>query len=354
MLIVVQTLFMLQAFVLAFLVLFKSVAMWQIVALCGIAGLVNAFDLPARQSFVIQMVPDKADLGNAIALNSMMFNGARLIGPSIAGIVVAVAGEGVCFLINAVSFLAVIACLFAMKNVPRTPPMKGSHVLLELKTGADYAFGFLPMRSVLFLVAWVSLSGMSYAVLMPVFAKEVLHGGPHTLGFLMGATGIGALTGAFFLASRKSAAGLERIIPAAAVIFGVGLAAVSRSRSVPLSLAVMTVTGFGMMSFMVSCNTLIQTLVDDDKRGRVMSLYGMAFMGIAPFGSLLAGSLASRIGAPLSALIGGVCCIAGAVWFAGKLPEIRRLMHPIFVKKGIQPEVSTGMEAASELTAPPE
>jgi MFS family permease len=300
------------------------------------------------------MVPDKADLGNAIALNSMMFNGARLIGPSIAGIVVAVAGEGVCFLINAVSFLAVIACLFAMKNVPRTPPMKGSHVLLELKTGADYAFGFLPMRSVLFLVAWVSLSGMSYAVLMPVFAKEVLHGGPHTLGFLMGATGIGALTGAFFLASRKSAAGLERIIPAAAVIFGVGLAAVSRSRSVPLSLAVMTVTGFGMMSFMVSCNTLIQTLVDDDKRGRVMSLYGMAFMGIAPFGSLLAGSLASRIGAPLSALIGGVCCIAGAVWFAGKLPEIRRLMHPIFVKKGIQPEVSTGMEAASELTAPPE
>ena len=354
MLIGVQTLFMLQAFVLAFLVLFRAVTAWQIILLSALAGIVNAFDLPARQSFVIQMVEDKADLGNAIALNSMMFNGARLIGPSIAGLVVAAAGEGICFLLNAVSFLAVIASLFLMKNIPRQPGSKKTEVLGELRAGFAYAFGFVPIRSVLMLIALISLMGMSYAVLMPVFAKEILRGGPHTLGFLMGATGVGALGGAFFLASRKSAAGIERIIPAAVCVFGIGLIAMSQSRSVPLSLLLMTVVGFGMMTHMVSCNTLIQTLVEDDKRGRVMSLYGMAFMGMTPFGSLLAGSLASRIGAPNAALIGGVCCIAGAAAFMRKLPDIGRIIHPIFVRKGILPEVSSGMEAASELTAPPE
>jgi MFS family permease len=354
MLIVVQSLFMVQAFVLAFLVLFRAVTVWQVVLLSAMAGFVNAFDLPVRQSFVIQMVEDQADLGNAIALNSMMFNGARLIGPSIAGLVVAVAGEGICFLINAVSFLAVIGSLLAMKNIPQQPEAKKSEVLGELKAGFAYAFGFVPIRSILLLLALVSLLGMSYAVLMPVFAKEILHGGPHTLGFLMGATGVGAVGGAFFLASRKSAVGIERIIPAAAGVFGIGLIAMSQSRSFPLSLILMAVVGFGMMANMASCNTLIQTLVEDDKRGRVMSLYGMSFMGMAPFGSLIAGSLASRIGAPNAALIGGACCIAGAAAFMRKLPDIRRIIHPIFVQKGILPEVSSGMEAASELTAPPE
>ena len=354
MLIAVQSLFMVQAFILAFIVLFHTVTVWQIILLSAVAGFINAFDLPTRQSFVIQMVEEKADLGNAIALNSMMFNGARLIGPSVAGLVVAAAGEGVCFLINAVSFLAVIASLLAMKNIPQPPAAKRSQVLTELRNGFAYAFGFVPIRSVLMLIALVSLMGMSYTVLMPVFAKEILHGGPHTLGFLMGAIGVGALGGAFFLASRKSAAGIERIIPAAAGVFGVGLMAMSQSRSFPLSLLLMTVVGFGMMTNMVSCNTLIQTLVEDDKRGRVMSLYGMAFMGMTPFGSLLAGSLASRIGAPNAALIGGACCIAGAAAFLRKLPDIRRIIHPIFVQKGILPEVSSGMEAASELTAPPE
>jgi MFS family permease len=354
MLIVVQTLFMIQAFVLAFLVLFGAVTVWQIVVLSGMAGLINAFDMPTRQSFVIQMVENKADLGNAIALNSMMFNGARLIGPSIAGLVIAAAGEGVCFLINAVSFLAVIASLFAMKNIPKPRAARKSRVLQELRTGIAYVYGSVPIRSILMLIALVSLLGMSFVVLMPVFAKEVLHGGPHTLGFLMGATGVGAVTGALFLASKKSAAGIERIIPAAAGIFGAGLIALSRSRSFPLSLAIMVVIGFGMMANMVSCNTLVQTLVDDDKRGRVMSLYVVAFMGVAPFGSLLAGSLASRIGAPNSAMIGGVCCIIGAFWFAWKLPGIKKIIHPIFVRKGILPEVISGMEAVTELTAPPE
>jgi MFS family permease len=353
-LIAVQSLFMVQAFVLAFLVLFHAVTVWQIILLSAVAGIVNAFDLPARQSFVIQMVEDKADLGNAIALNSMMFNGARLIGPSIAGLVVAAAGEGICFLLNAVSFLAVIASLLMMKNTPRQPEVKKAEVLGELRTGFAYAFGFVPIRSILMLLALISLMGMSYAVLMPVFAKEILHGGPHTLGFLMGATGVGAMVGAFFLASRNSAAGIERLIPAAVGVFGIGLMAMSQSRSVPLSLLLMTVVGFGMMTHMVACNTLIQTLVEDDKRGRVMSWYGMAFMGVTPFGSLLAGSLASRIGAPNAALIGGACCIAGAAAFMRKLPDIRKIIHPIFVQKGILPEVSSGMETAAELTAPPE
>jgi MFS family permease len=354
MLIAVQTLFMIQAFALAFLVLFGSPGVWQIVALSGLAGLVNAFDLPVRQSFVVQMVEDKADLGNAIALNSMMFNGARLLGPSIAGLVIAAAGEGICFLLNAVSFLAVIGSLLAMKNVPPQPESKKTEVLGELKAGFAYAYGFVPIRSILLLLALVSLLGMSYAVLMPVFAKEILAGGPHTLGFLMGATGVGAVGGAFFLASRKSAAGIEKVIPAAAGVFGIGLIAMSQSRSFPLSLLFMAILGFGMMANMVACNTLIQTLVDDDKRGRVMALYGMSFMGVTPFGSLLAGSLASRIGAPNAALIGGACCIAGAAVFMRKLPDIRRIIRPILVQKGILAEVSTGMEAASELTAPPE
>lgn len=351
---IIQTLFMIQAFILAFLVLFGSPTVWRIVALSAAAGLVNAFDLPARQSFVIQMVENKADLGNAIALNSMMFNGARLIGPSIAGLVVAAAGEGFCFLLNAVSFLAVIASLFAMKNVPNKHSEKKARILKEMKGGISYAWGFVPIRSILLLIALVSLLGMSFAVLMPVFAKEILRGGPHTLGFLMGGTGIGALIGGLLLAPRKSAAGLERIIPIAAGVFGSGLIALSLSRTFYLSFFLMTFVGFGMMVTMVSCNTMVQTLVDDDKRGRVMSLYSMSFMGIAPFGSLLAGSLASRIGAPNAVGIGGTCCIAGAFWFSRKVPAIRRIIHPIYVKKGILPEVSAGMETASELTAPPE
>jgi MFS family permease len=241
-----------------------------------------------------------------------------------------------------------------MKNIPKPRAAKRSHVLVELRNGFSYAYGFVPIRAILMLLALVSLLGMSFVVLMPVFAKEVLRGGAHTLGFLMGATGVGALAGALFLASKKSAAGIERIIPFAACIFGAGLIALSRSRSFPLSLALMAVIGFGMMANMVSCNTLIQTLVDDDKRGRVMSLYAVAFMGMAPFGSLLAGTLASRIGAPDSVMIGGGSCIVGALLFLWKLPDIRRIIHPIFEQKGMLPEVSVGMEAATELTAPPE
>ena len=353
-LIATQTLLMIQAFILAFLVLMKVVQVWHILALSIFLGAVNAFDMPTRQSFVIQMVEKKADLGNAIALNSMMFNGARLIGPSIAGLVVAAAGEGVCFFANAVSFMAVIVALFAMKLPPQKLKKPDSHVFSDLKDGFSYAFGSLPIRTVILLIALISLTGTSFQVLMPVFAKEILHGGPHTLGFLMGAVGIGAVAGAFFLASRRKIHGLEKVIPIAATVFSLGLISLSRSRFLPVSLVIMVVTGFGMMLHMVSSNTLIQTVVEEDKRGRVMSLYTMAFMGITPFGSLLSGSLASAIGVQNSVLIGGFSCMLGALVFARQIPRLRKAIHPIFVKKGILPPVASGIQTASELTAPPE
>ncbi len=334
-LVLTQILSMIQALILAILVLTGTVLVWQIIVLTVLLGLINAFDVPARQSFVVDMIGRKEDLGNAIALNSSMVNGARLVGPSLAGILIAVVGEGLCFLANAASFLAVIVSLLAMKGIPKKPKVVHAHFLRGLKEGFSYAFGFAPIRSLLLLLALVSLMGMGYMVLMPVFAKEILHGGPNTYGFLMGATGVGALAGALFLASRKSVVGLGRIIVAASSIFGVGLIGLSLTRSFILALVFMTVVGFGMMVQMASTNTVIQTIVDEDKRGRVMSFYAMAFMGMTPFGSLVAGSLANSIGVPYTVAIGGAGCIAGSMLFSRKLPELRRLVRPIYLRKGI-------------------
>jgi MFS family permease len=334
-LVLTQILSMIQALILAILVLTGTVLVWQIILLTVLLGLINAFDVPARQSFVVDMIGRKEDLGNAIALNSSMVNGARLVGPSLAGILIAVVGEGLCFLANAASFLAVIVSLLAMKGIPKKPKVLHAHFLRGLKEGFSYAFGFAPIRSLLLLLALVSLMGMGYMALMPVFAKEILHGGPNTYGFLMGATGVGALTGALFLASRKTVVGLGKIIVAASSIFGVGLIGLSMTRSFTLALVFMTVVGFGMMVQMASTNTIIQTIVDEDKRGRVMSFYAMAFMGMTPFGSLLAGSLADSIGVPYTVVIGGAGCVAGSLLFSRKLPELRRLVRPIYLKKGI-------------------
>ncbi len=350
-LLIIQTAFMLQASLLAGLVLTGRIGVPSLIGLSLWMGLVNAFDVPVRQSMVVQLVERPEDLANAIALNSMMFNGARLIGPSIAGLVLAAAGEGVCFLLNAVSFTAVIGALWAMKPVPAAAGRK-RRISAELRDGFRYAWGFLPIRSILSVMALISLFGMSYHVLLPVFAKEILGGGPHTLGFLMGATGAGAVFGAFAMASRTSPAGLERVLPAAGAVFGLGLIVMSFSRSPLFSYAVMAVIGLGMMTFMISCNTLIQTLVDEDKRGRMMALYAMAFMGTTPLGSLLVGSLASRIGAPRAAAIGGFLCLVCAAWFFKKLPEIRREAHPVWISRGYAGNVSEGMEAASEMTTP--
>jgi MFS family permease len=354
-LIVTQIAAMIQALLLAFLYFTGTIAVWQIVLLSIFLGLINAFDAPARQSFVVEMVEKKEDLGNAIALNSSMVNIARLLGPSIAGLLIAFTGEGICFLVNGVSYLFVIGSLLFMKVVPRKINNQNIHVWTELKEGFSYAFGFAPMRYIILLLALVSLMGMPYTVLAPVFAKEILHGGSHTFGFLMGASGLGALTGAFYLASRKSAKGLVRLIPLAAGIFGFGLISFSFSRFLPLSLVLMVIIGLGMMTQMASSNTILQTIVDDDKRGRIMSFYTMAFMGTAPFGSFLAGTLAKIIGAPYTVLTGGIFCILGAIIFARKLPELKKMIRFAYIESEIvQPEILSGIQTTTELSVPPE
>ncbi len=351
--IITQILAMVQAFILAILTLTHSVNIWHIMILSVVLGLINAFDMPTRQSFVVELVDDKKDLSNAIALNSSMFNAARLIGPTIAGILISLFGEGICFLINAFSYIAVITALLLMKIQPIVFNSKKVKVLHGLKEGIKYAYNFKPIRALLLFIGLVSLAGMPYTVLMPIFAKDILHGNANTLGFLYGAVGIGALCGAFYLASRKTVLGLDKWIAIAASIFGFGLVLFSFSRNLILSLLLMLFTGFGMMMQMASTNTLLQTLVDDDKRGRIMSLYVMAFMGTAPFGSLIAGSLASRIGAPLTVLLSGIVVLIGAAIFAKNLPELKKHIRPIYIKMGIIPEVSKGLQSATHLNMPP-
>ena len=353
-LVVTQTLSMLQSFGLAVLALSHRITVTDILLLSLFQGAINAFDMPARQAFVIQMVENREDLANAIALNSSMVNASRLIGPSIAGAVIAVAGEGYCFLIDGFSYLAVIASLLAMVIRRKQEIKPRQRVFQEFKEGWHYVASFVPIRSILLLLGLVSLVGMPYTVLMPLFAGRVLHGGAHTLGFLMGASGFGALISAGWLAARKSVLGLGRVIPAMACVFGGALIAFSFSHLLWLSLLLMVVTGFGMMQQMAASNTVLQTIVDEDKRGRVMSFYSMAFQGMAPFGSLFAGIIASRIGAPYTLAIGGLCCIAGGLWFIGKLSRIRALIRPIYRKLGILPEIADGMQAATALQVPPE
>ncbi|MBU2497934.1 MAG: MFS transporter [Proteobacteria bacterium] len=349
-LVLTQILATVQAFTLALLVLTGAVLVWHIVVLSVVLGVVNAFDMPTRQAFVMEMVEEKEDLANAIALNSSMVNSARLLGPSIAGVLIAAVGEGTCFLINGISYLPVIAALLAMTFRPRDSKPRPLQVWQGLKDGIIYASGFAPIRAILLLLALVSLMGMPYVVLMPVFAKDILHGGPHTLGFLMGGSGMGALGGALYLASRKTVLGLGKKMVMASGMFGIGLIAFSLSRVLWISLVLMLITGFGQMVEMASSNTILQTIVEDDKRGRVMSFFAMAFMGMAPFGSLLAGFLASKIGAPGTLLIGGTACLLGAALFSHRLPALREMVRPIYVRMGILPEIALGIQSATETT----
>ena len=348
-LIATQVLAMFQAAFLAFVVLTGVVQVWQIILLSLILGIVNAFDIPVRQSFVVEMVEHREDLGNAIALNSSMVNGARLIGPSIAGLLVASVGEGICFILNAISYMAVIVALAAMR-IPNgshhSRPRR--HILQELHEGFMYAYKFGPIRSILLLVALVSLMGMPYAVLMPVFAKDILHGGAHTFGFLMTAAGSGALVGTLYLASRQNVLGLGRVIVTATIFFAAGIASFALSSNFILSLAALALAGFGAMTLVASCNTVLQTILDEDKRGRVMSFFTMAFIGMAPFGSLGAGAMAGIIGPRDTLLIGGGGCLVGAAIFARQLPHIREIIRPIYVRMGIIREVANGMETAAE------
>jgi len=343
-LIFLQALSMIQAFLLALLTLTGAIAVWHIVILSLFAGFVNAFEIPTRQSFVIELVQHKKDLGNAIALNSFTFNGARLIGPSIAGLLIRLVGEGVCFLINGLSFCAIILALFAMTLPERKKRKKAAHLMMDLKEGFQYAFGFPPIRYILLFLGLISLMGMPYLILLPIFAKDILGGGPDILGFLMGSAGLGALSGALYLASRKSISGLGKLIVISSSIFGVGLIAFSFSRNISLSLVILFITGFAMIVQSASSNTILQTVVDEDKRGRVMSFYAMAFMGMAPFGSLIAGALASVIGAPNTMTICGISCIAGSLFFLSKLHVMRKIVRPIYMKMGIIKEIPTDLQ----------
>jgi MFS family permease len=334
-----QTLALLQALILATLVMTNHIAFWHIISLSIFIGIVNSFDIPARQSFVIDMLEDPADLPNAIALNSMLFNSARLIGPTVAGSMIAWKGEGFCFLINAISYIAVIAALLAMRITwPQRTGRKSAAIFAQLREGVKYTFGSAPIRFFLLLLGMMSLVGTPYVTLFPVLARDVLGGGPHTLGFLVSSVGVGALLGALSLASRRSVAGLESFAFAASCIFAIALVAFSFSHTLWISMLLLVIIGFATMVQMAACNTLIQTLVEDDKRGRVMSFYTMAFMGMSPFGALIAGSLAGtplRLGAPITIFIAGIASCIGALIFYRMMPRLRREMEPILAAKGI-------------------
>ena len=334
-----QAVSMAESLALAGLTLSHHITIHWVIALSVVQGLVNAFDMPGRQAFMVQMVEDRRDLSNAIAINSSMVNMARLVGPSLAGMLIAVSSEGWCFLADGISYIAVIASLLMMRLHVPVVARKPTSTWTEMQVGWTYVSTSVPVRTILLLFAMVSLMGMPFVVLMPIFAARVLHGGPHTLGFLMGAMGVGALISALALAARRSVRGLARMIPIAAVVFGAGLIGFGLSRVFWLSAVTVLIAGAGMMQGMAGSNTIIQTIVPEDKRGRVMSYYTMAFVGMAPFGSLLAGGLAHYLGAQHTVMITGAFCLLGSVWFTFELPAVRKVMRPIYVEMGIIPGV---------------
>ena len=339
-----QTASMILAGILAALTLIGVIQVWEIMVLAAALGVVNAFDIPARQAFLIDMV-GREDLMNAIALNSSMFNGARIIGPAVAGILVASIGEGWCFFANAVSYIAVIAGLLLMR-IPRPAKLaKEGSPLENIIEGFSFARNTGPIRAILLLLGLVSFVGMPYTVLMPLFADQILHGGARGLGILMGATGVGALLGAASLAARVGVRGLGRLIAMCACGFGLSLVLFAFSRVFWLSTLFLLPVGFFMMVQMASSNTLIQAMVPDQLRGRVMSVYSMMFMGMAPFGALSAGAVAHRLGAPWTVAMGGMACMAGAIWFWTHLPRIRQETRDLVLAQGM-----TAGSPAQEMT----
>lgn len=350
-LVVTQVLAMLQSALLAFFALTHLITVWHVLVLSVFQALINAFDTPARQSFVLEMV-EREDLANAIALNSSMVNVARLVGPSIAGVLIALVGEGWCFTLDAVSYLAVIASLLMMRLKPRVIEKSKQRFVADLGAGFRYVAGFAPIRALLFLLAVVSFSGMPYAVLMPVFAGEVMKGGPHTLGILMGSTGVGAIIGVLWLAQRSQIRGLGRVIVIAGVSFGAGLIAFSYATTLFVAVPLLAIAGAGMMVQMAASNTMLQTISDESMRGRVMSFYTMAFFGMVPFGSLAAGAIAQRWSAPTAVRMGGVVTIVAVLIFFRAIRAMRNVIRPLYAKLGIIPEVAEGMRQATEIAPP--
>jgi len=343
--VITQAMAMVQSLALAVLTLTHTINMPWILVLTFLQGVINTFETPARQSFVVQMIEDRADLSNAIALNSSIVNAGRLVGPAIAGIVIAWVGEGYCFLIDGVSYIAVIYSLLAMKNLLpglRNPPR---HIGHELAEGWRYIISSPAIRWILLMLGLVSLIGMPFTVLMPIIADKVLGGGAHTLGFLTAATGLGALACAVALAMRGSVRGLGKWLGIAAAILGVSLILFGLSRSFWWSMVLMFGAGYGMMQQIVTSNTILQTIVADDKRGRVMSFYSMSVFGFLPIGSLFAGMLASWMGAPNTLILGGALCLLASVWYFGRLPEIRRVIRPVYIEMGIMEDPAAAIEA---------
>jgi MFS family permease len=353
-LLLTQTLMMLQAFALAALALAGVITVWQIIVLSVLLGVVNALDMTVRQAFLTELIERREDLANAIALNSSMVNGSRLVGPALAGFLLAQTSAGVCFLINGVSYLAVLAALLAMTVRPASRPARRPPLLRGLREGFRYAFGFTPIRALLALLALVSLASMAYTVLLPVFADRLVGGGAATLGLLTAATGVGALTAAVFLASRQTVLGLGKWIAAAPAVFSAALFVFSASRNLWLSMLMLFLAGAALMMQMAATNTILQTIVEEDKRGRVMSFYTMAFLGMAPLGSLMGGLLAERIGAPGTVRVAAAACLVGSALFAVALPSLREEVRPIYRRMGILPELATGVQSATELNVPPE
>jgi len=336
--IITQIFAMLQALILAGLMYSGQIRIWQIIILSLILGFVNAIDMPSRQSFLVHMIGRKEDLTNAIALNSILVNSARLIGPSVAGFLIAGFGEQLCFLLNGLSYIAVIACLLMMRVKPFMSKEKKSDFFEKFREGLHYAWDFKPIRSMLLLLFLVSLFGASYAQLLPVFAGKILNGDARTQGFLISAAAVGALCGGIYLAWRPSVHGLGKILAISPAVFGVGLIGLGLSKLLWLTILIMPVIGIGMMVQMASTNTLIQTIVDDDKRGRVMSFYSMAFMGTVPIGSLFAGTIAQFSGAPFMVIFGGCCCIAGSLAFSRQVPSLQKITTHTDIRQEMVPE----------------
>ena len=340
-LVTTQVLAMIQSLALAVLALTGTISIGHIIFLSLFQGVINALDAPARQTFVPEMIERKADLASAIALNSSLVNGGRLVGPAIAGVIIARVGASYCFLIDGLSYIAVIAALLAMrlKSKPKTIPTGSA--IERVKAGFVYAFGFPPIRAILQLLALFSLVAMPYVTLLPIFATKILKGDAHTLGFIMAASGIGALFGGAYLSTRKSVVGLGNVIALAPAVSGVGIVAFGVSRTLWFSLLMCFVIGLGSILLISSSNILIQTLVEDDKRGRVMSIFTMSFLGIVPFGNLLTGISADRIGATNTLVVGGALSIAATIIFSQQLPTLRRIVRPVYQKIGILPSVNT-------------
>jgi MFS family permease len=349
MLLLTQSFALLQALLLTILVFLDVVQIWHIIILSIILGLINAFDMPIRQAFVFDMIEDhKEDVGNAIALNSSMVNAARLIGPSIAGILIATVGEGWCFLVNSISFIAVVVSLLRMQIKTKPKPIKDFKIYQQLKEGFSYSFNFAPIKNLILLLALVSLFSTSVTLLAPVIAKDYLKGSADTYGFLIAAYGSGALLGAIYLLNKNNVLGLGRIIALAVTVFGISLIFFGFSRIFFLSSILVFFAGTGMMLQIASTNTLLQTISEENKRGRVMSFYTMAFRGMSPFGSLIAGSLGNSIGAPATLVLSGGISLMGAFMFYLKLPALRKVIRPIYENLGILPQLASGVHSAAE------